>query len=98
MSPTTTHTEEGIHLTRLRTQSTSESVPEIEDSMQIMHEALANLRKQKKSEGDEEKEATPDDVATSPTRDDIKVGQEYTAVQVWDKLVTGHDTDAYETD
>ena len=97
MSPTITHTKEGARLTRQRTELTAESVPEIEDSMKAMQEALASLRK-KNADKNEEKEATPDDVATSPTRDDVQVEQDYTAVKVWDKFISGQDIDIYETD
>ena len=98
MTPTITHSKEGTRLTRIRTASTAEAVPEIEDSIKAMQEALASMKK-KNTERSEEKEATPDDVATSPTRDDFHDDEEdNAAARIWDKFINGEDTDIYETE
>ena len=76
--------------TRLRTrgQSMSESVPEIEESMRIMAEAITNSKKQKKVEQhDEGNDDASEEAETSPPREEEREETNYKAVKVWDNFL-----------
>ena len=85
---TTTKTSGSSRL-RTRGQSTSETVPEIEDSMRIMAEAIANSKKQKKTEQqDEGNDGSSEEAETSPPREEAKDETNYKAVKVWDNFLS----------
>ena len=85
--------------TRVRTRSSSDSVPPVADSIRMMKEALAASKKQRKNGRDEEHrgDAESEVGATSPIREDDRETPEYAAVQVWDDFLSEENKELRET-